>query len=45
MRTYVYAPLDADPTKMKKIRVLGGEVRLHGWPGRYARIASAKWRW
>ena len=29
-RAIVYAPLDADPTKMKMIRALGGEVRLHG---------------
>jgi len=29
-RAIVYAPEDADPTKMKKIRALGGEVRLHG---------------
>ncbi len=29
-RATVYAPLDADPTKMKKIRALDGEVRLYG---------------
>lgn len=26
----IYAPLNADTTKMKKIQALGGEVRLHG---------------
>ncbi|RLC76155.1 MAG: threonine/serine dehydratase [Chloroflexi bacterium] len=29
-RAIVYAPENADPTKLRKIRALGGEVRLHG---------------